>query len=159
MNWPPRGSLVDQVRKAVEVQLLEDEDVAAGVAPSEASEIVESAAKRGVTVVRRQRGLLTRLLGVADATLEEMELMTVITREILDKKRLKGKVMLLDTATRAKIDGMRAVSQVLNQAIPLERKAYSLDDEKGTGLPIRYVAPDYDKPAKAGLSEEEWDNE
>ena len=51
MKWGKRGSLVDQVHKEIESQLLEDEGVAAGVAPLEASEIIQSAAKRGVVVV------------------------------------------------------------------------------------------------------------
>jgi hypothetical protein len=50
-KWGMRGSLVDQVHKEIENQLLEDEGVAAGVAPLEASEIIQSAAKRGVVVV------------------------------------------------------------------------------------------------------------
>ena len=43
--------MFDEVRKEVEILLLEDEGVAAGVAPLEASEIIESAAKRGAVVV------------------------------------------------------------------------------------------------------------
>ena len=51
IKWGKCGSLADQVHKEIENQLLEDEGVAAGVAPLEASEIIESAAKRGVVVV------------------------------------------------------------------------------------------------------------
>ena len=64
--------------------------------------------------------------------------------------------MLVASLSKAKLDGMRAVSQVLSQAIPLERLAYSLDDDKGLAMPIKYVAPAYKKPAGSGLSEDEW---
>ena len=50
-KWPPWGALVDEVRKEVEILLLKDEGVAAGVVPQEASEIIQSAAKRGFVVV------------------------------------------------------------------------------------------------------------
>ena len=46
-----QGKPVDEVKKEVEILLLEDGGVAAGVAPLEASEIIQSAAKRGVVVV------------------------------------------------------------------------------------------------------------
>ena len=46
-----QGKPVDEVNKEVEILLQEDEGVAAGVAPLEASEIIQSTAKRGVIVV------------------------------------------------------------------------------------------------------------
>ena len=64
--------------------------------------------------------------------------------------------MLVASLSKAKLDGMRAVSQVLSQAIPLERLAYSLDDDKGGAVPIMYVAPTYKKPPYSGLSEDQW---
>jgi hypothetical protein len=64
--------------------------------------------------------------------------------------------MLVASLSKAKLDGMRAVSQVLSQAIPLERLAYSLDDDMGGDLPIKYVAPDYKKPPHSGLSGDQW---
>ena len=155
-NWPARGSLVEEVRKEVQTLLLEDEKVAPAVAPSEACEIVESAARRGVEVIRNQRTLLSRLLGVAAATLQELEEMQLISRETLEKKRTKAQAQLVAALTRAKLDSMRAVSQVLSQAIPLERQAYSLDDDKGGAVAIKYVAPDYKKPPYSGLSEDQW---
>ena len=157
-NWPARGSLVEEVRKEVQTLLLEDEKVAASVAPSEACQIVESAARRGVEVIRNQRTLLSRLLGVAAATLEELEEMQLITRETLEKKRTKAQAALVASLSKAKIDGMKAVSQVLVQAIPLERQAFSLDKDDGGAKPIKYVAPDYVKPAHAGLSEDQWED-
>ena len=66
---------------------------------------------------------------------------------------MKAQAMLVASLSKAKLDGMRAVSQVLTQAIPLERLVYSLDDDKGGDLPIRYIAPDYKKPPHTGLSE------
>ena len=155
-NWPARGSLVEEVRKEVQTLLLEDEKVAPTVAPSEACQIVESAARRGVEVIRNQRTLLSRLLGIAAATLQELEEMQLITRETLEKSPTKARSQLVAALTKAKLDGMRAVSQVLSQAIPLERQAYSLDDDKGGTVAIKYVAPAYKKPPHSGLSEEEW---
>jgi hypothetical protein len=118
-NWPARGSLVEEVRKEVQTLLLEDEKVAPTVAPSEACQIVESAARRGVEVIRNQRTLLSRLLGVAAATLKELKEMQLITRETLNKKRTKAQAALVASLSKAKLDGMKAVSQVLAQAIPL----------------------------------------
>ena len=156
-NWQPRGSLLDQVRKEIDSQLLDEGGAPASAPPQEADEIIESAAKRGVAVVRRQRHLLAELLDVAGATLEELREMAVISRETLEKKRTKHQAALVAALSKAKIDGMRAVSQVLSQAIPLERKAYSLDTDRGEAISIRYVVPDIQKPAWSGLSEDEWD--
>ncbi len=155
-NWPPRGSLVDQVRKEIQSQLLERQGAPGSASPLQADEIIESAAKRGVAIVKRQRKLLAELLRVAEATLEELREMAVISRETLEKKRTKHQAALVAALSKARLDGMRAVSQVLSQAIPLERQAYSLDDDKGGAVPITYVAPSYNKPAFSGLSEDEW---
>jgi hypothetical protein len=83
--------------------------------------------------------------------------MEVISLKTLENKRAKAQAMLVASLSKAKLDDMRAVSQVLSQAIPLERQAYSLDDDKGGGVPIKYVAPDYKNPAFSGLSEDQWE--
>jgi len=155
-GWPARAALADEVRKEIRSRLLTDDEVPGGVPPSEASEIVESAAKRGVAIVRRQRNLLTELLDIVGATLEELRGMQVISRETLEKKHTKHQAALIAALSKARLAGMRAVSQVLNQAIPLERLTYSLDDDKGGAVAIKYVAPDYKKPPYSGLSEDQW---
>ena len=63
---------------------MEDESVPAGVPAAEAAEILSSAAKRGVAVVRRQRVLLAELLDVASGTLQELREMQVISKETLE---------------------------------------------------------------------------
>ena len=156
-NWPPRGSLVDEVRKEIQSQLLNDWGAPASAPPIHADEIIDNAAKRGVAVIRRQRKLLAELLGVAEVTLEELREMAVISRETLGKKRTKAQTQLVAALSKARLDGMRVVSQVLSQAIPLERLAYSLDDDKGGAVAIKYVAPAYKKPPHSGLSEDEWE--
>jgi hypothetical protein len=155
-NWPPRGSLVDEVRKEIQSQLLNDGGAPASAPPIHADEIIDNAAKRGVTIVRRQRKLLAELLGVAEVTLEELREMAVISRETLGKKRTKAQAQLVAALSKARLDGLRVVSGVLNQAIPLERQAFNLDKDDGGQLPIKYVAPRYKKPAGSGLSEDEW---
>jgi hypothetical protein len=155
-NWPPRGSLADQVRKEINSQLLNDGSAPASAPPLQADEIIDNAAKRGVTVVRRQRDLLSQLLDIVGATLEELKGMQVISRETLEKKHTKHQAALIAALSKARLDGMRVVSQVLSQAIPLERQAYSLDDDKGGAVSITYVAPSYNKPVFSGLSEDEW---
>ena len=63
--------------------------------------------------------------------------MAVISLKTLEKKRTKAHAMLVASLSKAKLDGMRADSQVLSQAIPLERQVYSLDEDKGGDLHIR----------------------
>jgi len=155
-NWPPRGSLVDEVRKEIRSQLLDDGGAPASAPPIDADEIIDNAAKRGVIVIRRQRKLLAQLLEVAGGTLKELEEMQLFTRETLEKSPTKARAQLVAALSKARLDGMRAVSQVLSQAIPLERQAYSLDDDKGGTIAIKYVAPAYKKPPYSGLSEDQW---
>jgi len=155
-NWPPRGSLVDQVRKEIRSQLLDVEGAPASAPPIHADEIIDNAAKRGVAVVRRQRNLLSQLLDIVGATLDELREMQFISREALEKKRTKHQAALVAALSKARLDGLRVVSGVLNKAIPLERQAFNLDKDDGGQLPIKYVAPRYKKPAGSGLSEDEW---
>ena len=128
----------------------------AGAPPVQADEIIDRAVKRGAAVVRRQRHLFAELLDVAGATIEELREMPVISRETLEKKCTKHQAALVAALSKAKIDGMRAVSQVLSQTIPLERKAYSLDTDRGEAMIIQYVTPKIKKPKWSGLSEDQW---
>lgn len=155
-NWPPRGSLVEQVRKEIQSQLLDEKRAPAGAPPLEADEIIESATKRGVAVVRKHRKLLSELLGAVDVALAELKLMEVIRQDVLEKKRLKGRAQMITALSKSRIETLKVASQVLSQAIPLERKAYSLDTDQGETMSIRYVTPDFKKPKWSGLSENQW---
>lgn len=156
-DWPARGTLGDEVRKEIETRLLLDE-VPAEVPPLEASEIVETATTRGVSVVRHHRDLLHRLLALAGGTLTELEEMEAISLDTYGKRKTKHMAALVSSLTKAKFDGLRIVSQVLGQAIPLERQAHSIDKEGGREGGIKYYAPDYHKPPTSGLSEDDWEN-
>ena len=63
--------------------------------------------------------------------------MSEISRETLDKKRTKHQAALVAALSKAKIDGMRAVSQVLRQAIPLE----TIDVDVTDHTALRFSAP------------------
>jgi hypothetical protein len=60
---------------------------------------------------------------------------------------------MVTAVIKTRTEAMRAVSQVLAQAIPLERQAFSLDKDGGERVAPTYMAPDYDKPKESGLSE------
>jgi hypothetical protein len=156
-EWPPRGSLAGEVRKEIQSQLLDEKGAPAGAPPLQADEIIDSAAARGVAVVRKHRKLLSELLGAVDVALAELKTMEIIKQDVLERKRLKGRIQMITALSRSRIDTLKVASQVLSQAIPLERKAYSLDSDRGETMSIRYVVPDIQKPAWSGLSEDEWD--
>jgi hypothetical protein len=79
-----------------------------------------------------------------------------IKLELILKERLKGRSKLVTAVIANRIDALESVSRVLARVIPLERKAYSLDSEKGEITSIKYVTPEMDKPVGTGLSEDEW---
>jgi hypothetical protein len=155
-KWPSRGSLVEQVKKEIESQLLDEKDAPTGAPPLEADEIIDSAAARGVAVVRKHRKLLSELLGAVDVALAELKRMELVKQEVLERKRLKGRTQMITALSKSRIDTLKVASQVLSQAIPLERKAYSLDTDRGEAISIRYVTPDIKKPKWSGLSEDQW---
>ena len=155
-KWPPRGSLVDEVRKEIESQLLDDKGAPAGTPPIQADEIIDSASKRGVAVVRKHRKLLSELLSAVDVVFADLKRIEVIRQDVLGKKRLKGRIQMIAALSKSRIDTLKVASQVLCQAIPLERKAYSLDTDRGEAINIRYVTPDIKNPKWSGLSEDQW---
>jgi hypothetical protein len=82
--------------------------------------------------------------------------MAVISLKTQENKRTKAQAMLVASLSKAKLDGMRAVSQVLSQAIPLEIKVYSQDTDRDDAMRIRYVALDIKKPKWPDWSETQW---
>jgi hypothetical protein len=158
-GWPARGTLAEEVRREINTALVTDQDpgqVSAEVPPLETDEIIEGAARRGLAVVRAHRGLFKRTLDQAAETLSEVEEMQGIKLELILKERLKGRSKLVSAIIGNRIDALEAVSRILARVVPLERKAYSLDSEKGEITSIKYVTPDMDKPEGTGLSQDEW---
>lgn len=158
-HWPARGSLVQEVRKEIETKLVEVDSIVEGVSETETAEIVESAANRGVGVVLRHRKFIARLLGIAETTLTELEEMQLISLNLYKKRKTKAFAALVASLTRAKTEGIRTLGMVANQVIPLERQAYSLDNQDEKAQVIVYAAPDYRKPKFSGLSEDDWENQ
>ena len=156
-DWQPRGSLAGEVRKEIQSQLLDEKGAPTSAPTLQADEIIDSAAARGVAVVRRHRKLLSELLGAVDVALAELKTMEIIKQDVLERKRLKGRIQMITALSRSRIDTLKVASQVLSQAIPLERKAHSLDSDRGEAISIKYVVPDIEKPKWSGLSEEYWD--
>jgi hypothetical protein len=156
-NWPLRGSLAGEVRKEIQSQLLEEKSAPAGTPPLQVDAIIDSAAARGVAGVRKHRKLLSELLGAVDVALAELKSMEVIRQDVLERKRLKERTQMITALSRSRIDTLKVASQVLSQAIPLERKAYSLDTDRSEAMSIRYVTPDINKPKWSGLSEDQWE--
>ncbi len=86
----------------------------------------------------------------------DFKMIEIIRQDVLERKRLKGRTQMITALSKSRIDTLKVASQVLSQAIPLERKAYSLDTDLGEAMSIRYVVPDIKKPAWSGLSEDQW---
>jgi hypothetical protein len=102
-------------------------------------QIVESAAARGVEVVREHRGDLRQLRTVKNmlhdrlhrSVEEHAELMAAIDEETMDDKSAARKRKLMEAVslgaqTRIAVDLTSMVAKIQ----PLERKAFNLDDER-----------------------------
>lgn len=158
-GWPARGTLAEEVRREINTALVTGQvpgEVSAEVPPLETDEIIEGAARRGLAVVSAHRGLFKRTLDQVAETLNEIEELKHIKLELLLKERLKGRTKLVSAVIGNRIDALESVSRVLARVVPLERKAYSLDSERGEATSIQYVTPDMEKPEGTGLSEDEW---
>jgi hypothetical protein len=111
-NWPPRGSLVDEVRKEIESQLLDEKGAPTGAPPLEADEIIDSAAARGVAIVRKHRKLLSELLGAVDVALAELKRMELVKQEVLERKRLKGRTQMITALSKSRIDTLLELTEI-----------------------------------------------
>lgn len=158
--WPSRGTLIEEVRKEIDTQLvIENGKSGSKSGTPDSDDIIARAAMRGAEVIRLHRGLIGRLLGQAEVTLSELEELERIRLEMLTKGRVKSRKLLIKTIIQNRVDGMEAVARVLKSVLPLDRQAFSLDSERGGVAQITYNTPKINKPKGSGLSEDEWDND
>lgn len=144
--------LAAQVRKEVSNRLVSTE-----VSSGNAREAVETAAVRGVELVRQHRGALARLHKIVEklsAELDEStdnrtEIEQAIHDETLgDPNRQRRNQMMKAVGLPSRCATARELSQAIKNLIPLERQAFSLDD----GVP-----PDLDNGVSvvAGMTPQE----
>lgn len=123
--------LAKQVRQRVSAQLVSNE-----VSNANAQEAVETAAARGVELVRQHRRSLARANSVVEKLLAELERGTdnldVIEEEIEketegDTNGKRRNAMLKAVSLPQRASTAAALSLTLKNVIPLERQAFSLD--------------------------------
>ncbi|MGE7415458.1 hypothetical protein [Methylobacterium tarhaniae] len=125
-------NLAQRVREAVSSRLVSIE-----VSNASAKEAVETAAARGVEVIRQHRSSLGRAHRIAEMLMAELERGTENADEIeaaieaetaSDRTANRRNAMLKAVSLPSRAGTLRELSQVLKNLIPLERQAFSLDD-------------------------------
>lgn len=160
-SWPLRGSLRDEVRREIATQLVDEEltEIDAKLTPDEKVDIIQSAARRGVEVIRFHKGIFKRVLDQVDVSLHDLEKAQEISLDLVRAKRLKDRSKMVTSLMKARNESLDNISKILARVVPLERHAYSLDTDKGEIQSIKYYAPEMRKPKHSGLSEDAWDED
>lgn len=129
--------LSELVREAVRDKLVR-ENVCIDHANDE--EIIETAASRGVEVVRQHRSTLGRLNRIANSLLDAIEARISAANGQLDPSSpavAASFTVLGDKETLA--DAMEKVQRAVTKVIPLERQAFSLDEKQSAPASVQVV--------------------
>jgi len=113
--------LSEKVRQKVNAKLVST-DVSAKVSSANTRETIDNAANRGVEIVRSHRQYLGRLLRVTDKCLKDLE------------NDCDQEDQSLKMGYKEKAELLKATTQSLAKAIPLERQAFNLDKEADNGI-------------------------
>lgn len=107
-----------------------------------AKEAVETAAARGVELVRQHSAILARANAIIAKQLDELDgegdVIAEIEAEIEietagDRNTVRRNAMLKAVSLPSRAATVRELSQALKNVIPLERQAHNLDTDDGTG--------------------------
>lgn len=128
--------LASKVRREVSARLVSEE-----VSNANAKEAVETAAARGVELVRQHRRSLGRAQTIIEKLLFELERGTdnieeieedIETETALDRDGKRRDRMLKAVSLPSRATTAAALSQTIKNIIPLERQAFSLDEAGAT---------------------------
>lgn len=131
--------LTEKVRKEVSARLVSPE-----VSESNARQAVETAAARGVALVRSHQASLGRANRIAERLMAELETSTehneAIEAEIwaateADTNGQRRNSMMKAVSLPSRAATLRELSQTLKNLIPLERQAFNLDASAGNDDP------------------------
>lgn len=130
-------------------QKVSDALVSSEVSTANAHEAVETAAARGVELVRQHRRSLGRAQVIIEKLLFELERGTDNIEEIegaieeetaSDKNDKRRAMMLKAVSLSSRASTAAALSLTIKNVIPLERQAFSLsDDPEDKGAPLQIV--------------------
>lgn len=128
--------LTERVRKEVSARLVSPE-----VSAANAQEAVETAAARGVALVRSHQASLGRANRIAEKLMSELEGSTDDNEEIVeaieaatfnDANANRRNSMMKAVSLPSRAATLRELSQALKNLIPLERQAFNLDANAGS---------------------------
>lgn len=131
--------LTEKVRKEVSARLVSPE-----VSEANARQAVETAAVRGVALVRSHQASLGRANRIAEKLMSELETGTehneAIEAEIwaetaTDTNTQRRNSMMKAVSLQSRAATLRELSQALKNLIPLERQAFNLDATAGSDDP------------------------
>lgn len=129
-------------------QKISDTLVSSEVASANADQAVETAAARGVELVRQHRRSLGRAQSIIEKLLFELERGTDNIEEIEsaigeetagDKDSKRRNMMLKAVSLPQRAQTAAALSLTIKNIIPLERQAFSLSDDRSDDTPFQIV--------------------